>query len=224
VTPIIITELLPSFRPQTTSALSISSYTEPLSRELFDDCIFQTSLLNPFVNLTTLRVDPLKDGICDFICKADFALKEFKTVLRYRSPISEIKVKKMFSASSFRTLQCLEFVLDIGVGKKFDYSWCEGIVQDFPSIFPNLVNLKVNMTLDVSWAEYISRMGSLTEIYWSVPPCGFYNSGNRVFSLDSKLSLYKDQVRAKFDSSFEHLESKHKINILLYDMYMCMGA
>src|SRR5271154_5540747 len=213
VTPTIITELLPSFRPQTTSVLSIYSYAEPLSRELLDDCIFQTSLLSPFVNLTTLRVDPLKDGFCDFICNADIALKEFKAVVRYGSPISETEVKKMFSASSFQTLRCLEFVLDIGVGKKFDYSWCAGIVQDFPSIFPNLVNLTVNMTLDVSWAEYISRMGSLTEIHWSVPPRGFYDLGNPVFYPDSTLSPSKDQVRAKFDSSFEHLEQKPKINI-----------
>ena len=223
-----VTELLPSFHPQITSvtptALSIFSYDPTPAGELLDDSIFQRSLLSPFVNLNALQVDPLTDGICDFLGKTDIGLKEFRTCVRYRSPISETKVKKMFSASSFQTLRCLDFALDIGVGKKFNYSWCEGIVQDFPSIFPDLVNLTVHMTLDVSWAKYISQMASLVEIHWSVPPRGFYDLGKPVFNMDSTLLPNKNQVRAKFNSSFEHLAQKPKINIIMYDMYMCMGA
>src|SRR5208282_525093 len=202
-------------------------HQEPFSDNDESTPLWPTSLLDAFVNLTSLCVSPLTDKICDFIVSADVNLIDFRAQVNFDAEITTNKVVDMFLAPSLRNLQHLRFTVDVvidGLGR----SWYQRLLHAITTNLDSLEEICFAMALNVSWCRQISYLINLKKLVWYIPDNDNYELEDLLFGTDSEWptrTIYEEMeyekanglVARAFDAAFEHLISKPFIKTDIVD-------
>ena len=131
--------------------------------------LLDTTALDRFVNLTTLRIDPLSNVVCKYLIHTSARLTSFMTSTYRKSQVAYTTILSMFAAPSLQNLETLKFQYDVEVEENWDEveeNWDEfettpiveaiarlsslqnldlvlGLHQDDIPLFGDLIQLKV---------------------------------------------------------------------------------
>jgi F-box-like len=128
---------------------------------------FDTSSLDAFINLKSLAIGPLCDGICDFIIRSQIQLDVFDaTIVRRYLPIE--KFVEMLRAQSLRNLK--EFELsnwndEISDRLAIKQYWFR-IFDAFTSLLPSVEEVQLSAPLHLGICPLFARMVNLKLLNW----------------------------------------------------------
>lgn len=159
---------------------------------------FDTDSLEAFINLKSLNIGPLYEGVCDFIIRAQIQLDVFETeLLRQILPID--KFVDMLGAECLRNLK--EFRLSNSHDRSSDIrtteQYCSLVFDAFTSMLPSVEDVQLDAPLHLECCSYFARMVNLKSLNWDGSinrcfGCGMTNNPKE------KIEKALDVVFAKF--------------------------
>ena len=190
------------------SLTSLNVITSPMK----EAATIPTVLLNQFVNLTRLCIQPLGNEMCDSITSANFQLQDFETVFAEKF-ISESKYLNIFAAQSLRHLKKLSLET-YGLSKE----QCRQIVVVITSNLHSLQHLEVDMALDCSLCRLFMSMVHLRYLQWRCSYSLFDASdeplpGGEPFQKSTNLT---DKAKKSFELAFADFAQKPRLDIYIY--------
>ena len=148
-----ISHILPIAATATFQTLDIYGYTSPLTG------IHQNKPLNPFVNLTTLRILPLDRHIAELVMEFPGRLRSFETLSFFTQDLD--KSVLVFSAPCLQTLENLRFHLAESTDEIAE------MAVNLITKITTLRKLDLSMKLDLQWYTYFSCLTSLECLEWT---------------------------------------------------------
>jgi hypothetical protein len=173
-----------------------------------------------FVNLTSLFLHPLSNEICDFLIRANFSLKDFRTTAtkEYGEDVDMRKVVNMLSSPSLSKLETLRIAFE--PRKQWRPFYPQIVEQITFHLGSTLKELVIGMEMDTAWSSKFKRLVKLRRFLWYVPdenyddildiddahkaPPGLYESHRPAEYIKSRAKLNSDaeqQYMAAFDHS-----------------------
>jgi hypothetical protein len=179
-----------------------------------DPAIIPKILLNQFVNLTHLCIQPLGNEMCDSVTSASFQLQDFETEFAKKF-ISKFKYLDIFAAQSLRHLKKLSLET-YGLSKEH----CRQIVVVITSNLHSLQHLEVNMGLDCSLCRLFTSMVHLRYLKWRCSYSLFDSNDGPLPGGDpfQKQTCRSDKVKRGFELAFADFAQKPRLDIYIYKM------
>jgi hypothetical protein len=123
--------------------------------------------LGAFVNLKSIHIHPLTDGLYDFLFRTTIKLKELRTtVIKKHGMASLFRALDLFSKPSLGDLSSLCLVVEDHVEWRSSYrSLAERIAMKLTGI----EDIVLSMGMDVTWLPMFTNLRYLKRLMWHVP-------------------------------------------------------
>jgi hypothetical protein len=132
--------------------------------------LYNHTALDCFVNLTLLDVEPLNRSLCKLLMQFPGRLTTLKTgtdpISSDRSREAPRAIAQAFSSPCLQNLKSLTFYLEFKMPARHIYpQMIEPIIDKITKITA-IQDLDLNMSLDLHWHPYFSRMINLKRLKW----------------------------------------------------------
>jgi hypothetical protein len=128
--------------------------------------VYPNEILNTFVNLSSLQVDPLSRRACNFLAFSKNHIKTFKARVGFPEEIPWNDVPLLLSVPCLRTVEHLNFGL---VMYDFELSEVDPIIRTITTNFKSVERTELKMGLDLKWCPWFASLRNLKELVWKIP-------------------------------------------------------
>jgi hypothetical protein len=178
------------------------------------------TLLDVFLNVTSLCISPVTDSFCDFIVRANLSLIDFRAQVTHGAEVTMTKVVDIFSAQSLRNLRHLRF--SIRKYKRIPAPFLR-LLEAIVSNLHLLKELSIAMALNLSWCTQLIYLVNLEKLAWYYPDDDCRDSENLLFKTGLTLKVCNDEeykkgselVMKSFDAAFARFIMKPLIKTQL---------
>jgi hypothetical protein len=159
------------------------------------------SVINTFVNLTSLWIDPLTPEICEFLTHSRLNLIRFTTTVEKRYEISMESLSHALLAECLRKVETLR--LTVGTIDKHAVTTLQPVVDVITTKLLSIRHCVLEMGLDLRWCTQFGSLHVLEQLVWVIVDDAIHGFGPDVFA--------RSKVGEIVFSGFEEFVKKPRI-------------